>query len=112
LNQKISKIELSGEESVINSLKDFEIDLAKIEIKKEVGKVEFLVKDLNLAENVSLVSVTGDDAVLEITVTEKPKDDSKKDEETKLDNPVILNTKSDVPAGDAQDDGGGGSSGV
>ncbi|MFA6284914.1 MAG: TasA family protein [Parcubacteria group bacterium] len=103
-DQKLQKIKLSCEESVINDLKDFEIDLAKVKIDK-VGKIEILVSDLNLPKDVDLVTAKKDDTVVLITTSEKPKEEPKKEEIKKAD--------ADLPKADSlkddpkKDDSGG-----
>lgn len=77
VSQKMKKIELSGEDSAINGLQDFEIDLAKINVKKEEGKIEFKVSDLGLPNGVELASGKAEDVILVITVGKK--DDSSSD---------------------------------
>ena len=104
--QKMKKIELSGEESVINGLKDPEIDLAKIKIDK-AGKIELTVKDLGISKDVSLVSAKDDDTVLIVTVTEKPKDDPKKDEKVSASVDATVPAKDEIKVDDKKDDPAG-----
>jgi hypothetical protein len=116
ISQKIKKIELSGEEKVINDLKDFEIDLAEIKIKKEESKIEILVSDLDLPKNVELVSVKKDDVIVLITVAEKPKEESKddakkddkKDEVKPANDGVALKPDSSLAGADQEDKKDGG----
>ncbi len=113
MDQKMKKIEVSGEESVIDGLKDFEIDLAKVKTDKE-GKIEITVGDLDLSKDVELVGVKKEDVVLLITVAEKPKEEPKKEEIKKADAalPKADQPKEDEkkpdPKGDGGDGGGGG----
>lgn len=102
--QKMKKIELSGEESAMNDFKDPEIDLSKIEIKAKADKIEILVSDLNLPKDISLVSAKDDDAVLAISVTEKPIDDPKKDKQVSPQTDAAVPAKSDVPTEDKKDE--------
>jgi len=113
VSQKIKKIELSGEEKVINDLKDFEIDLAKIDIKKE-GKIEITVSDLDLPDGVKVVSHESDNVVLEITVSEKKensqdsgKDDGKSDVKPG-DDSAALKPVSSLAGADQEDEKDGG----
>jgi hypothetical protein len=111
--QKMKKIELSGEESVINGLKDFEIDLAKVKIEK-VGEIKITVSDLDFPDGIGPLSAKKDDVVAVITVAEKPKDDPKKDEIKKVDAALpktdILKTdeKKDDSKNSSSGDGSGG----
>ncbi|MFH0929637.1 MAG: hypothetical protein V1814_00085, partial [Candidatus Moraniibacteriota bacterium] len=100
VSQKIKKIELSGEESVMNDLKDFEIDLAKIEIKEEEGKIEFLVKDLDLPKDIELVDAEKDDIVVLITVAEEPKEESKEEPKEEPKKEEVKKTDATVPKAD------------
>lgn len=111
-DQKMKKIELSGEEKVINDLKDFEIDLSKIKIDK-AGKIEILVSDLDLPKDVDLVTAKKDDTVVLITASEKPKEEPKKDEITKDDAalPKADSPKTDEKKDDSKDSSGGSGSG-
>ena len=107
VSQKMKKIELSGEEKVINDLKDFEIDLAKIEIKKE-GKIEITVSDLDLPKDVDLTDMKKDDVVVLITVTEKPKEEPKKDEKVSDKPDATTPSKDDIKVEEKKDDSGAG----
>jgi len=107
-DQKMKKIELSGEEKVINDLKNLEIDLSKIKIEK-AGKIEILVSDLNLPKDADLVTAKKDDTVVLITVTEKPKEEPKKEEIKKVDAdlPKADSPKEDEEKDDSADGAGG-----
>ena len=105
--QKMKKLKFSGEGKVINDLKDFEIDIAKVKIDK-VGKIEITVGDLDLPKDADLVDAKKDDVVALITVTEKPKDDPKKDEKVSANPDATVPAKDEIKVEEKKDASGAG----
>ncbi len=72
--QIVKSIKLIGETGALETFTDPEINLADIKIEKE-GKIDILVSDLKINEDLTLASAKGDDMVLAIIVSENPKEE-------------------------------------